>query len=89
MFELYGITYELYNQFSEYSDPDGEYVVRVLIATFDTKEAAKAYVEESFVPPVDRLYKRNPYHPASVLGAYRDYEIVKGAGIPHNPIRNW
>lgn len=83
MFELYGMR-------TEYVGRDyGDYDIRILIATFDTMEAAKAYVEASFVPPGERLNKRRPYHPASVLGAYTDYEIEEGAGIPHNPVRNW
>lgn len=85
MFELYGVVHEP----AGYPDFDDTYVVRILIATFDTREAAKAYVEASFVPPGERLNKRRPYHPASVLGAYTDYEIEEGAGIPHNPVRNW
>lgn len=83
MFELYGVRTEYVGRDYGYSD------IRILIATFDTMEAAKAYVEASFVPPGERLNKRRPYHPASVLGAYTDYEIEEGAGIPHNPVRNW
>lgn len=81
MFELYGVRTEY-----DYGEP---YDAHILIATFDTREAAKEYVEASFVPPGERLNKRRPYHPASVLGAYTDYEIEEGAGIPHNPVRNW
>jgi len=79
MFELYGW------QYRDYDDCD----VRILIATFDTKEAAEQYVQDSFVPPSERLNKRRPYHSASVLGAYTHYEIEEGKGIPHNPVRNW
>jgi len=85
MFQLYGVRCEESCVMGVFVDHD----IRILIATFDTKEAAKAYVEASFVPPGERLNKRRPYHPASVLGAYTDYEIEEGAGIPHNPVRNW
>lgn len=78
MFELYGIQ----------TDYEG-YEVRILIATFDTMEAAKEYVEASIVPPSERLIKRRPYHPASVLGAYASCDIEEGTGIPHNPNKNW
>ena len=84
MFKLYGVRYEAME-----AELWGDHVVRILIATFDTKEAAKEYVQDSFVPPRERLIKRHPYHPASVLGAYTDYEIEEGGGIPHNPVRNW
>jgi hypothetical protein len=63
--------------------------VRILVATFDTREAAEQYVQDSFVPHSERLIMRHPYHSASVLGAYTDYEIEEGGGIPHNPVRNW
>jgi hypothetical protein len=60
--------------------------VRILVATFDTREAAEQYVQDSFVPHSERLIMRHPYHSASVLGAYTEYEIED---IPHNPVRNW
>lgn len=78
MFELYGIQ----------TDFDG-HEFRILIATFDTMEAAEEYVEASIVPPSERLYKRNAYHPASVLEAYAYCDIEEGTGIPHNPNKNW
>ena len=67
----------------------GEYDIRILIATFDTREAAEAYVKASYVEWDERQDKCLRYHPASVLGAYTDYEIEEGGGIPHNPVRNW
>ena len=85
MFELYGVVHEP----AGYPDFDDTYVVRILIATFDTMEAAEEYVKASYVEWDERQDKCLRYHPASVLGAYTDYEIEEGAGIPHNPVRNW
>lgn len=81
MFELYGWQYRDYD----------DYDVRILIATFDTKEAAWQYVQDSFVSPPSSPMRSSPrpFHSASVLGAYTDYEVVAGEGISHNPVRNW
>lgn len=79
------MTIELYGCSQDHDGVD----FRILKATFDTRAAAEAYVKASFVSPEDRMHKRMPYHPASVLGCYTGYEIEEGGGIPHNPSKNW
>jgi len=83
MVELYGICQDIYN-------PEFGYI-RNLVATFDSKQEAMSYVEASHVQPSKRLFKKQPFHSASVLGAYTDYEIeeVEKPSIPHNPSKNW
>ena len=75
---LFGLTTEKFAGGWETSE------VRVLVATFETKEMAEEYVQRSIVKN-----QRRPYHPASVLGAYTDYEIVDFEEIPYNPEKNW
>lgn len=79
VYELFGITY----------DVEGDGTIRILVATFSSLTDAEEYVKETFVPFNERLYKRLPYHPASVLSGFIGHEIEEGVGIPHNPTKNW
>lgn len=67
--------------------------LRVLVATFESRELAQKYILQSVrrKPSNEPIRKsiQQPYHSASVLGAFTDYEIVDFEEIPYNPEKNW
>ena len=78
------------------------YDIRVLIAAFGSNEQAQEYILQSKLGQAPEYILRSklgnepsghsiqrPYHSASVLGAFTDYEIEDFGEIPYNPEKNW
>ena len=87
MFKLIGLRDEInFGTFGDALYNNKFETVREVVATFDTRDDAEQYVEDSrLAKPIRGLWEEKVFRQKSLLAGYQDAEIEDVVDIVHNP----